>query len=557
MPTDLTEPQGVSRRGCLGLEYGLAILAYAVAILVFAPGMDDILRFGLSDNNHYLFLAESLEKGNGYRDIFSIHQDPETRIPPGHPLVLAAIIRVRGLDIPVMKIVQVGFHFLAGLFFLLTFLRASSSRWEAVLGFTLGLICPLSVMHSRDISAETPYTFCVAFCLWLFARSAPRIPSSLALRLSGLTIAAAVMFRIQGLALWLSVLSAVAIAKHGRLMSRAFLARIFKLSLIPAFILAAWLVRNYLVSAIPGTDYVYWFMGVHPGGETEHPMHLAAFFNMVRDNLGYYLNLLYRIAFPPEQILRPVTGERIFEILVLVGLLWGLVKNLRSPHRIVGIYYLIFALMIIGWVFQVDNYSTSTLYIIPWLMVIGWNDLVFRRLKGMRPFARRPRLRLFLPAIFATAWIGALLFTDYKIIDHTIPNTIYPPMRVGPRYQVAAPVVGMEQMRILMKELKELDDKGILMCHSPQHMARVLGRPCLDIPILPPEEMLQYMEKENVRYVMIDQMFLRTRENLLPVVNRYRDRFQMKLILRWPTPQDQASVWVFSPQPGELKGLRP
>ncbi len=533
----------------LRLEYLLAVLLFTGAAVIFSLGVDDILRFGLSDNNHYVFLGESLAKGNGYRDMFLVSNRPETRIPPGGPLIFAALIRARGLDIPAMKVIQLCFHFTTGLFFLLIFLRASS-RFEAILGFALGLICPLSMMQSKDVGAEAPYTFCVALCLWIFIRSAPGIPSPRRLLLAGTVIAASVMFRMQGISLWLTALVAVAFAPRERTRIGASFKRIVLLSLVPSAVLLAWLFRNYMVSGLPGTDYVYWFMHMHPEDETVHPVNYLQFALMVKDNIIYYLDFVFRLAFPIEQLLSHVPAKPLWECILLVGLLWGLVKNLRSSQRIPGIYYVIFAMMILLWVFQVDSYSTSTYYIIPWLMVTGFNDLVFKRIRKISFLPGR--LMSVIPVVLAFAWLAELIYVDLKIIDNTIPNTLYPPMRVAPHYRVAAPAKGLEQMRYLLVQLNMIDRKGLLMCHSPQHMARVLGRPCINMPILEPEDMLRYIESNNVDYVMVDQMFPLTRDCLLPVVLRNKDRFKMVA----QVPDDFASVWKVMPSEDE-KGSRP
>jgi len=155
--------KGRSRRGDRLVVGACVFLSVLLCVARFEPK----LHTG-GDSAHYVLLAESLlQSGDGYADSMEPGDPvPQTKYPPGYPLMLAPLVALFGRNIPLLKVLSVVLT--VGSVFIFTLFaekRVDRGLWFVLcLAFALN---PVIVDYSHWILSEAPFLF-VTLVAFLF-----------------------------------------------------------------------------------------------------------------------------------------------------------------------------------------------------------------------------------------------------------------------------------------------------------------------------------------------------------------------------------------------------
>lgn len=219
-------------------------------------------------------LAWNLARGQGYRTTAFLGREMRAFRPFLFPFVLSLVYRVSGHSILAGKILQcVLGAALCPLVYGLA--RHLFGKRAAVLAAVLTAIYPSFLYYSICLGTETLYALCVVSMVWLLLRAAEEFRQPLAWAPAGIVLALGVLTRSALAGFALALLPWALISQPRR--ARALYGWLF-CTVMAAFVLTPWLMRNYLVLGSPvlTTDggCTFW-SGNHPrsdgGGECITP----------------------------------------------------------------------------------------------------------------------------------------------------------------------------------------------------------------------------------------------------------------------------------------------
>lgn len=72
----------------------VVMLLTLVSIMLYIPRLNSFQVGAYMDDANYIILAQSLARGRGFSQINLVTSPPETRYPPGFPLILAPFVRL-------------------------------------------------------------------------------------------------------------------------------------------------------------------------------------------------------------------------------------------------------------------------------------------------------------------------------------------------------------------------------------------------------------------------------------------------------------------------------
>lgn len=153
----------------------VALLLLACATLALALQPNDLGSW-MGDEAHYLFLAQSLATGQGYRTINEPGAPPHTHYPPLFPPLLAPIVAVAGLDFRWLHLFVAGCGIMGVIWWSrCLWERGLPDRTVALVVLVLGT-SPLWCLSIGRILSDIPYTAGLCGTLWAAHRCA-RSPS--------------------------------------------------------------------------------------------------------------------------------------------------------------------------------------------------------------------------------------------------------------------------------------------------------------------------------------------------------------------------------------------
>jgi len=199
-------PQAESVRGSWRLGHGLVIGAILlVAVLAGWWTRAPEVEVG-GDEATYLILSRSLDQGR-YRDEFLQGTPPHAKYPPGMPMWIAAVRRVAGPDLDVVRAGNLLFLALTALL-IGDAVRRLSSPGVGVAGVALTAMSPGLLQFSAMALPEVPFTFLVAASLWLTLRgnedpSRKRIAAAMGAAVASFLVRSAGITVVAGVLAWL------------------------------------------------------------------------------------------------------------------------------------------------------------------------------------------------------------------------------------------------------------------------------------------------------------------------------------------------------------------
>jgi len=147
----------------LSVLAGLVLTHIVLAVLLFDPK-----PFIGGDNAGYMVLAESIEIGQGYRDIYLPDAPLHTKYPPFYP-VLLAVAGLFGGGLIALKVISAVFTSIS---VVLAFLLARTRcGWQAALAVAAPFaLNPVLLYYSHWVLSEAPFVALTLIALWASER---------------------------------------------------------------------------------------------------------------------------------------------------------------------------------------------------------------------------------------------------------------------------------------------------------------------------------------------------------------------------------------------------
>ncbi|HEY7065103.1 MAG TPA: hypothetical protein VII06_26745 [Chloroflexota bacterium] len=344
------------------------------------------------DPAEYVVSAVSLAQGQGYRVPAYPADPPNTFVPPGYSLLLAALFKLQPgfpANLALMELVSlVGFYALLALSAVILRRRFGASPAEITLALLLVATTPLAISLSTAIMSDTLFAVLALGSVLLVGTSweRPGRAGLLLLLAGGLLAAGAYYTRLAGIAVVAAVgLDALRRARHAAWWRVA-------LGLLPAALLVPWIAW---VSLNGGSGYTrHWassIPGSAPGMEGPRTFLLGLIGNAVQGD-----GVLYTVA-PPLSDVWPLSAA------IFVYVVWQSWRGWWRDGEVTHLYLLFYLLVLLPVAVLVSGrYVWPVAPLLAWHVVSGlrrgWG-LVSARLG-------RPRLR--------ADWlvVGTLLLTN-------------------------------------------------------------------------------------------------------------------------------------------------
>ena len=457
------------------------------------------------DNFAYYLLGKRLATGQGYTNATEIHHMPHTHFPPGYPMLLALFMKTVGDDQDTLNFMNglMMYGSLLLLYFMIKRLTASSA-----LAFAAAFISALNshLLRSSTITmSEVPFLFISLLAIYAFIRAVddPKSLKSPWLYVSIVSIVICYHTKTTALALIGGVAVYLLFAKDWKRLA----------VVVGGFIILClpWHFRN---SGL-GDSHVGQLMQVNPYKPELGNLTTGTFIDRVQHNFVRYIStdipsgvLSLEANFEKAPMSFWLMG------IVIIGLvLWGIFK-LRD-----------FRLMFLG-------YIGGTLAI---LMI--WPDIW----GGIRFILPLIPIAIFL-ALFGIKELIALgvgeknmTFVPYLFL---IFGMLYTKPIAALEEQANQPMpANYTNYFEIAKWVKANTPKdAIISARKPDMFIYYADRTCIgDKPSLDDKEVMDYFRKNNVDYVVIEQLgFSSTAKYLVPAVQKNMDKFDV--VLQLPNP---------------------
>jgi len=528
----------------------------------------------LMANNHYYFmqgsssipilLAKALAGGDGFREVWRIGQPPRTVTPPGFALMLSVVVRLFGLNLFAMKILN-------NLFGVAAFLGAYAliSRRIKAPPFALLIAVFSSTLVYWVGTAEYLYAGMPNFAIVIWALAAFETADDKNFKTRRLVVVVAlltvgaVLVRGIGIAFPAAVMASL-ITRRGAPSSR----RLWWGSLIVIAGLLSWggwTLRNYLAIGAQDRPYLsklvigeplgslYWLAEDHGAPIMPAPKRLtpARLIKRLEDNGTYYLSEISTILLPPLERTPRVLRISLSSVWILFTLA-GIARLLARERRVSEWFAL--ATLAIAWLWPFPD----TRFLVPIMPI-----LLMATLEGagwaVDILSRAPRAKLG-PAIRAGLFtLGAVVCCINLAQDAAIVRDRFrdPPFKLILPSGLEAGTWRIEayhSLLLLDHVAKNSPPTAKVMFHSIHACGLVTGRMCAGVPLAGPDRVMQYIDEEGIDYVVMDDeggvwgaSYLSHRF-LLPAIEKRPERFRPVASINGVADSYQGKIFLVTPE---------
>jgi len=327
---------------------GLVLVHILLVVLLFDPK-----PFIGGDNAGYMILAESIETGQGYRDIYLPDAPQHTKYPPLYP-VLLTIVGLFGGGLIAFKVLSAIFTSISVVFAYL--LARTRFSWQAALAVAAPFaLNPVLLYYSHWVLSEASFVALTLVALWASERMDDSLGWLALVLVAGLL---AYLTRAAGLPLLVAVLVAIGWKRAWRRLAVAGIAM--------APVVVGWWLWGRIAGASDSQAYASEFLLVNPYdpamGYVGPGGLLARIVNNVR---------LYAVEVLPQSLagVTPGGGVNLFALLaslLIVGLaLVAWVRGIRR-FRVLELFMVFYAGLIFLW----PEMWTDRRFLLPLLPVL-------------------------------------------------------------------------------------------------------------------------------------------------------------------------------------------
>jgi hypothetical protein len=459
------------------------------------------------DFAQYIQHAQNIQSGRSYFNL-PYPFNPQAQIgppayPPVYPLVLSPFVKgpiIRPLVLRIESTVFLGLS-LVLLYKIFQLLGVHVFTWNVVLVFTF---LPGVFMTTSFLGSTIPYLFFSLLALWTILSLPDDRPAWIRSLISGLLIAVATLTRDIGIALWGGTFLFFIYKSWKRTHHRTvILKQLLVLSVAAFALLGVW---NILLfnGSLHSTHGIYFKTALGLEEITVSKLISRIFFNGF-----YFCQKTYELLFPLCLYIKstPVLAWIKYVVAgVILGVLgWQLLRSLREPSLPITLYLVCYLTIFSLMDFHVSKNGVRTILpLAPFL--------VFYLLKGIQEIGERfwNRLAVQTYRCFVLVWlIFCLIGTWYCLsVELRSDRTSFFPE--GPVYQT--------MVRYIKEKLPASERIAYI---RPRYLSLYTGHPTVVPPFLgppsftgPSKELLDYLRKWNVSYVLLDDHF-KTDENAL------------------------------------------
>jgi len=479
------------------------VLALICSVYIFRT--NSIFYFHGGDNANYVLLAKALAGGEGYRDTFKPGAPPHTHYPPLFPLMLAAVVAFRGIDIFFMKLlVSIGAAATLILTFILLRRRSFALPLMAVVWFGCSNIF---FSHSDKLLSETIFmAFAIASLLffdkWLEKGGWKSLVITVIAcwaaqmtRTAGVTIAPAVGFT--------SLLRRDK-SKKNILESVALMS----ICLLPAFV---WGLRNHMVSGGEAAGYLSQLLSVDPYDPTRGYIGVMGFVVRFLDNARAYIfdtNGLLWIDFGTVNL--PKTGIWTIMILFWVLVIIGFGSRVGKGIGVTEVFIFFYIGMISIWPFRGSRFMMPAY---PFLMAytVEGASVVIHLFSEKRKAVKWTIASLLIVIFSVSLSINAL----GSGIQHfrTSERIKRKKIRVDEGIYMYTFWEDYDRLlRLCMWLARKTEPGALVMARKPRLVALASGHPVIGVPLVMPDDPKKWLIEKEIRYILVDEAYPNTIE---------------------------------------------
>lgn len=508
-----------------------------------------------ADSASYILLAKSLASGLGFSDFNLPGNPPHTQYPPLFPLLLSPIIAIFGYNFMWMRLMSLGFA-LASLYIIrLYFARLTSSAMAFVLVFLVGTNFFVLTLGA-EILPEIVYLFLSMLTLYLYEKNIDK--TLVGPYAKYLPLLAPLMYftKFIGITICFAVICVLLLRIKSEVEERTvYIKRLFYFSIIGAPPFIVWFIRNSIYargvssyqSIILRADY--YDAGLGSAG-------IGVIFKRAMENISMYFQELPMTFLPYMDLKKtlPPPVMKAFLVVVLALFLIGFIRELVLKRGIKDFYTLSYLSILIVW--PTYGSGDAIRYLIPLIPLFYYYffrgfDLVislgtfFNRgeagvLAASGSGSRRAFLVLFPVCVFillnlaqisskisgpvafrqikrSSSILGKNLFKRIESVELSSASSLYFEREVPCYHQY---LKGAKTLTLAS------GPNDVIMTRKPEVIALVSGRKALRFPFSLDEKLIfGFMEDNGVTHILLDSCYSETRKYILPIVNKYKDKF--------------------------------
>lgn len=510
MDTDARENSAPGPRGYLLL--GIFLVLVSALYLSMANGRFYFLE-GASSGD--IMLAKALAEGHGFREVWRVGRPPCTVRPPGLAFALSLVVRVAGLNLLAMKVVNNLFGPLAFLGAVMLLRRRMESARLGLVIAAFSFTIPFWIEMAEHLYSGAAYAGLALWSLWVFEEADERGFRGWALALvSAALVGCALMVRGIGMVVPAAMVLSLLLRKRAPLRTR-----MLWIAVIAAAVLASggtWTLRNYRSQGALDRPYFSKLLVGEPLGSTywlaedqgipvmpqPRPLTPGRFLTRLGDNSAYYLEHGAELVIPPlERAPRPlrIATSSLLLLLVMAGLLRALIRERRASEW----FALLTLLVAWVWPFPHNRFFAPAL---PVLAMAATNGAGLAA-SGLGRFFGRV-----LPTASVNAVIGAVLIVGIAanlVQDLPVVRARYQKpefsLALGPKITAVARRPEAYRSLILLDHVqKNTPSDATVMFHSIHPCGLIAKRVCSAVPMGSPGRVLRYLDEAGIDYVVMD-----------------------------------------------------
>ena len=477
------------------------IAVISILFIIIYPYIFDQKLAILGDNASYYILGKSLAAGEGYADLSSPAMKPHNHYPPGYPLIISTIITINN-SLEAVKLINGIFLFIALLLLFKIFEAITGDRKIALVGIVLLIFNSHLLYYSTIIMSEISFLLFSALGIWILIKLDFQKPihKNKLFYLSLLSLVAAVYIRTAGIALVGGVLLLLLVNKNWKYLLGYTIG--FLILYLP------WIIRG---QNLGGSSYTRQLKMINP---YRPELGMADFGDVITriitNILRYISKEIPNATFPfIETNYREVAGFGEYLIgLIIIGLaIYGLIK-LRNFKWLIIFYLLASAGILLIW----PSTWVGVRFILPVMPFILISVLYGFKLL-IDKFSKINALLLCVFVIFFIPSVTKLSKSSKAPYTANWQNY----------FNIANWVKENEKSKVLVSCGKPI------LFHIYSNQFTVRYKFTSD-----DQELIADLETRNVKYVVLDRVYVNSLRYLYPAVQNNPDRF--KVILKLENP---------------------
>jgi 4-amino-4-deoxy-L-arabinose transferase-like glycosyltransferase len=527
-----------------------AILLGLLTFFLYLGMVNHFVYFQGGDNAEYFMLARALAHGQGFTSTYIYPVQPHTKYPFLFPLMIAGMIKLFGENLILIKVlIALSAGLMAGASY-----RIWEDQGEKGIALAVALLLatiPFVLNYSVRLLSEIPFAAWVCLTLLLIERALKRdSPKSRPLVLGVVLALAAYFTRSAGIVL-LPALAGAALLRspvRKRLQQNLVMAGAIALPFLTA--LAAWFLRGYLLTQGQGKSYFREFF-IKDSLDLNSP--LVGFTDLIGRTLAngrYYLEQIGLTLGPFAAAWSRSALAGLGLLMVLIALI-GWARVMARRRGAAELYAAVYSFLILVW------NSSENRFLIPLYPVLLYYWL--KGIQGLGLGMARVFPGLNRPAFFRALLAGVSLimltsngWSDAQFLAQMARIRKLKGFEINPHFQIVATNELTGRILALAVYLRShAEPDAVVFARKASLVALASDRPAIGPPLdADPAGFIRDLERNRVRYILVDEMYQDVQEYMVPALKTYPGRFQ----LVYQIPETQSSLYRFLP---EEKGSRP